>query len=407
MSSGYTSSQPTRPGILTAVGVISIVIASLSLLVDFGSLMFASGVSRFATGPNQTPIAAPAPPSPATAHAEYVGAQGLSAAQRQIVINGLSQLRALSEARQKQLDGLLADVGQQVIHLSAENLTPERIANYATGVQEIPNGSGGPPDDMFILGSGRLQLSDQSAVFFPENSPSPIRSGGGSYTDSSGSHLATEQIAAVEERVQSLCNRAMNDAQLKSLEGELEAASQTLITPSPSVTQAAAQVLTAQSLGDGTIAVTTKSNSMSFGPTGQSFAGVMPMGAAGGPWGGPRTTVTHRDATLLMLDSLLSFLAAGLLLASGIMVMRSAPQSRWMLLIYAIGKMMLVALSCYAIYSIARELNASSLDSQSTAMAWMLIVGGPGIIFPVILLIVMNLKSVREFLYAPTVARIF
>ena len=117
---------------------------------------------------------------------------------------------------------------------------------------------------MFILGSGRLQISDDNAVFFPDNSPSPIRSGGGSYTDSGGTHIATEQIAAIVDRVRNLSNQAINDAQVNSLEAELESTSQTLITPSPSVTQAAAQVLGAQSLPDGTIAVTTKNGSMSF-----------------------------------------------------------------------------------------------------------------------------------------------
>jgi hypothetical protein len=41
------------------------------------------------------------------------------------------------------------------------------------------------------------------------------------------------------------------------------------------------------------------------------------------------------------------------------------------------------------------------------AFAWMMIMGATGLVYPVVLLIVMNLRSVREFLSAPTVSRIF
>src|SRR5580704_1802977 len=258
---------------------------------------------------------------------------------------------------------------------------------------------------MFILGSGRLQISDESAVFFPDNSPSPIRSGGGSYTDSDGTHIATEQIAAIVDRVRNLSNQAITDAQINSLEAELESTSQTLITPSPSVTQAAAQVLGAQSLPDGTIAVTTKNGSMSFAPAGQSFPGVMAGGAMRGNWM-MGTKVPRENATMLMLDAMLSFLAAGFLLACGIVTLRNLPLSRWMHIVYAIAKIMLAGFSCYAIYTMAFAMDSNAPDARATALAWMLIFGAVGAIYPVVLVIVMNLKSVREFLGTATVARI-
>ena len=68
---------------------------------------------------------------------------------------------------------------------------------------------------------------------------------------------------------------------------------------------------------------------------------------------------------------------------------------------------MLAGLSCYAIYSVAAELGANSPDATSTALAWMLIVGATGAIYPMVLLMVMNLRSVREFLGTETVSRIF
>jgi hypothetical protein len=409
MSGGsHFSPYISRPGILTAVGVLSIIVASISLLVDFASVMFAIAVSRVAvsTLPVATIGATPPPPRTNQASVEYVAPQGLSANQRQIVIQGLSQVRTLSEARQKQLDGLLADVGREVVEISPQYLTIERVAAYVTDVREMPSGSGGAADDLFILGSGRLQISDNGAVFFPGNSPSGIRSGGGGYTDASGTHLASAQIAAVVQRVQELCNQAMNDAQVTSLESELESPAQTLIAPSPSVAQAVAQVTSAAAMGDGTVAVTTTNASMSFGPAGQSFAGIVAGGGAR-RWARPRVLVARRDATLLMLDSVLSLAAAGFLLACGIMVLRNSAESRWMLLGYAGGKLALAGLSCYAVHSVAMELGANSPDAESAAMAWTLIVGATGAIYPVVLLIAMNLRSVREFLGAATVGRVF
>jgi hypothetical protein len=108
-----------------------------------------------------------------------------------------------------------------------------------------------------------------------------------------------------------------------------------------------------------------------------------------------------------MLETLLSFVAAGVLLAGGIMLLRNSPLSRWMLLGYAIGKLLLAGLACYAIYSVAMALNASDPDAGSTALAWMLIVAATGVIYPIVLLIVMNLRFVREFLATPTVGRIY
>ncbi len=207
------------------------------------------------------------------------------------------------------------------------------------------------------------------------------------------------------DRVQSLspAGQGMNEPQLKSLEAELESPSQILISPSPSVAEAAAQVQSVQAFGDGTIAVTMHGGSMSFGPTGQMIPGVMAISQT--KWTPP--VVARRDTSLLVLDAVLSLAAAGYLMACGIVLLRNSAVSRWMMMGYAIGKILLGVLSCYSIYQVALGLSARSPDSESTAFAWMMIVGVAGFVFPVLLLIVMNLRSVREFLNAPTVARIF
>jgi len=407
MSGNYYSPYVQRPAILSAVGVLSIVIASISLLVDFGSLSFANVVSRFARATTPASAVTSAPSAPKPAASEYVAPQGLSSAQRQIVIEALQAMHPISDARQKQLDGLLADAGQEVIQISPDNLTADRVTAYVTDVRQMPSGSGGEPDDLFILGSGRLQISDQSAIFFSQDSPSPIRSGGGSYTDSAGqTHLASEQIAGVIGRVQTMCNHAMNDTQQNALAAELAAPAQTLITAGNSVAQAAGQVENAQMLPDGTLAVTTVNGAMSFGPSGQSYPGIVSATVAASPWGkGP--VVVKRDANLMVMDGLLSFVMAGLLLASGIVLMRNSPMAWWMLVGYGIAKLLVTVLSVCAVYSIGMELGGGDSDAQSVAMAWAIILGAPGAVWAVVVLIVMSLRSAREFLSVPTGAGSF
>jgi hypothetical protein len=421
MSGNYYAGQyVSRPGILTSLAIISIIVASVSMLVDFGDLFFSKIVLQFSSRTNASAVAtqnvtAMLPPTGVThtAGSEYVAPQGLSSAQRRIVIDGLEQVRSISADREKELDGLLADVGQSVIRISPDYLTTDRVAAYVTDTRNIPSGSGGAPDDMFILGSGRLQLTDRGAIFFPENSPSPIRSGGGSYTDSAGlQHLASTQIAAVVERVKSLATQPLTDAQISGLEGALQAPGQTIIAPSDSVAEAAAQVISVQILPDGTAAVTTSSTTMSFGPDGQMYPGVMSATQMQGPWGPGRRTgprVDRRDATLLFLDAILSFLGAGFLLACAIMLLRNSAISRWMYIAYGAAKILMVILSCYAVYSVAQEIALAngSPDPGATATAWMLITALPAAALPIAILVVMNLKATREFLGTPVVGRIF
>src|SRR5208282_2385501 len=89
----------TRPGVLTTIGVLSILIASVSLLTDFGGFFFASIVSRVAITTAAAPAVAANPPAAPmqSAETEYVAPDGLSAGQRTIVIQGLGQVRPISD----------------------------------------------------------------------------------------------------------------------------------------------------------------------------------------------------------------------------------------------------------------------------------------------------------------------
>jgi hypothetical protein len=392
-----------RPGVVTAVSVFSIILASVGILVNLGGLVYAMQFQKFSsrvTVPAPPAVVTP-PPAPVAAPSEYIAPDGLSAHDRRIVIEGLSQVQPLSDARRQQIDALLADAGVYVIHLSGDSLTPDRVAANVSGVKQLPDSNGGEPQDVFILGTGRLQVSDRTAVFFKNGEISGIRTKGGSFNG----HIGSGQINAIVEQVQSLCNHAMDDAQVQALAGQLQSGDQKLITPTASVAEAVQQVQSAQVLPDGTVAITTQTDTVSFGPKGEVFPGITQASVFSQPKILP-LNIARRDTTLMNLDCLLGLLISAFLLTIGIMLTRNSALARKLHLGYAVFKLLLVALTCYSWYMVWNEVINNPNNPQpdpNAPFAVMCIFGLPGAIYPIILLIVLNLRSVRQFFAAPVV----
>src|ERR1041384_3569189 len=103
----YSSSAVQRPSIVTAIGVASIIIAAVSIPVN---LLLAGVVMILSKTPAAALVAqihAPAPVSVPTA-TPYVPPNGLSDADRQMILEALGSIRPLNPERLRQLDGFLA-----------------------------------------------------------------------------------------------------------------------------------------------------------------------------------------------------------------------------------------------------------------------------------------------------------
>jgi hypothetical protein len=397
---------PQRPGIITAIGVTSIVIAGMGLLINL--IMFGVAGQFYAMSARNAP--APMIPGPAAPTAvqvgqtsgEYVAPAGLSSSDRAIVIDGLNQVRRISPPRREQLDALLADAGQRVILVSMNGITPERIATYVTSVEQMPSSSG-PPSDIFVLGSGRLEVSDKNAAFFPTSGAS-VRTDGSSYTDASGTHLAATQINAVVGRAMQLAGLGWNSTQMTTFQQELRAPNQTLIASSKSVAQATAQVRSATVLPDGTIGITTNTASISISTTGQTVPGIMAISAPPPQFFG--TQLQRKDVGVWVTATMLALALSVYLLICGILTVRNFSHARLLLLIYCGARILVALLASFAIYRMWSD-PTSGGHTQSEIYAAVSGLGALGAAYPALLLAIFMRRSVREYFATPTVPRLY
>ncbi len=332
---GSQYDERRRPGILTAVGVISIVIASFGLLAAAGGLVqtFIMGtvLSRVARGMTYvpSPTTSPDPTGSTSGAAIDESVAGMSASNRAMVLAEINKRRPLPQPRQEMLEKLLADVGEDAFPFAQSNYTPERIAGSISDAGKLP--SADAQDDgnhYFVLANGRIEVADDHAVFMPS------RRGG--------------QAVRVY--------RAM---------GNTAAA-----PPAPAT---------------------------------------MPF---------TLPTFSKRSLTLSYTSGLLDLVCAVYLMFIGIVVLRDAKAGRVMHLAYAVLKMLLVALAVYASWHWYTDQSKAVLGGGTPmpgttpgAPSWTVGVQAtiwtlPGVIYPLALLIVLNLPFVRAYYRTWTASKV-
>lgn len=167
----YRPVGPGRPGILVAVGVLSIIFGAFGALTGCFSVF-----STFVF--SQVPIPVPVPPStsgPAVFEDYSRSAlDRMAPEKRTAVINVLSRSEPLPEVRRQLLDRLLARAGDDIFTLSDANIDEARILTSlnASGRVADPQGRG---SNYFIVANGRIEISDTDAVFMPQRQGPTIR----------------------------------------------------------------------------------------------------------------------------------------------------------------------------------------------------------------------------------------
>jgi hypothetical protein len=186
----------------------------------------------------------------------------------------------------------------------------------------------------------------------------------------------------------------------------LQTSDQKIITPADSVAQAVAQVRSVQVLADATVAITTDSTSISIGPAGEVAPGIMP--AAGFNLGGAMPQAPRGGTMGMFCEALVSCGLGGFLLTIGILTMKNSPWGRTMHLIYAVLKILAAGAGAYATYVVWIALATSNDPSADTSgeVIWIIIIAAVGMLYPLALLVLMNVRGVREFYKTPVVGRI-
>src|SRR5450432_2803042 len=157
----YQAPEPGRPGILTAVGVMSIVIASLSMMTSCGgvvNMIMMQFIPRGGFVPTTSPATLPAP-------IPVAPAATMPTEQRRIVVSVFNSQVALSPRRQKMLDMLLVQAGSDMFYGS--EISQEDVKKSISETGRLPGANDQPGNDYFVLGTGRIELADDVAVFSP------------------------------------------------------------------------------------------------------------------------------------------------------------------------------------------------------------------------------------------------
>jgi len=177
-----------KPGIITAMGVMSIIVACLSGFASFG-ITFATIVMMAAsrgpatwTPPTPPAQALPSGPNGATA---IVGGIQIDPTQsedgihdenvRPMVMAGMTRARALDENRRQQLDLLLMVAGRSIFPFISPGTQPQTIRANVSDSGRLPSAAAGKKGpDYFIVGTGRVEVYNTHAIFRPDGSPNVV-----------------------------------------------------------------------------------------------------------------------------------------------------------------------------------------------------------------------------------------
>jgi hypothetical protein len=419
---------PGRPGLLTTIGVLCIVVASLSIIASFITgcgAVTAGQLARQSLMPARMGTATPAPGVAMTT--ADAGANGFSVQERAVFINALTRGQPLSPARRQQLDTFLREHGRSVIQPNGV-LIPRTVTGHLGGSgKEYAQDGNGPDYFVFLQGRecnlpGRLKLYDENAVYVPDDTtleklrsaydPSAPPSVAPAYTPTIG--LDPDDASAVVGEIKRKSNNKLNPAQAQSLQMALEQPSYIQwLTPSSTAAGLSSQVKTAIVQSNGTVTVNWANGSKTVCmPDGTISGMTLGTGTATtqptNPFTTPKPITVSRSAVSLgVVEAIGSGIAALLLLTTGILVLRQAPASRWLLLLYSLVK---IALAVTAIVAFSWLYSSLKFPEDSYFnLAWsgdyiqsMSIVGivlaSIGLLFPLVLMVVMaTSKTVKDY----------
>jgi hypothetical protein len=176
---GTMYAPPAKPGVVTAIGVLSIVLASLSIIASAVSsvqaLVQTAFLGSYRVVASVTAARAAAQAAQAAATQPTAAAPlGLAFDERQVVITEMVAQQPLSAARQAQLDDLLAQAGQTVLGLKPGQVSPPVVRMAIVSSSRGRSlGPGQPGPALFETVAGKIELYDGNGVFRPTDKRKP------------------------------------------------------------------------------------------------------------------------------------------------------------------------------------------------------------------------------------------
>ncbi len=422
-----------RPGVITFVGVCSIVVAVISLLTSLGAAVTDLGLvmDAYNSASTRTPaVVLPTVPMPVLVNTggtpERIPTNGLGWADRQSFEDGLQRVRTLTVGQVSQLDELLAENGKKL----AGNMPvlPDQLATSVTGSgrHEMAGTYG---SDYFVLPTGRLELAEDRAVFFPTNGEPSIRGIAiniptPAFGDVPGS-LQPDQIRSIVRTVNQLNGAKIKSAQMKVLITTLQTPAQQIIVPTTDGTDPAYEIISA-STSDGMLQISTRhgntlsafSVSADGTATHSSSSSISATAAASVP------PVINPSAGIAAISlNLLQVLLAIFLLITGIMTLRASPRGRMLHYVYVYLKLptaLATAMVSYWMWASMIQTTlatpapgasptppgAAAVGTAVTATLFGVAPAAVGCIWPIVLIFVLLRKDVQIFYASRTTRRL-
>jgi hypothetical protein len=307
-----------RPGIIIALGVLSIIFSITFGISAIFALLMAIGAAAGPTARASVPAASIVPSWP----------DGIGSGPRAIVLAHISSVHALSQTRQDVLDGFLAQQGEQIDSRLRRLEDPHLVPKIITQIGKSDEGF-----DYVHFTRGKLTLEDTKAIYEPWGT-----------TD-----LITVDFASAD--------------------------------PKPGM--------------------------VNFDPTG----GIGPSGTTTVATT-TRLVISNTSIVLQTVTGVLCGILAALLLVAGVFTVRARPAGRTLHLWWAWLKIVVSLFGAVATYIFWREFIGQTAAASgqpnvattalSTGIVMSLMGLGLAVLYPIAVLIVMHLRSVRNYLSSVT-----
>ena len=405
-----------RPGLVTAIAVLCIVVACLSGITSFAQggyaflfYVMSKTMSAFASMPPTASMAVAPPPGTETLQPGEAGSAD----------NTLQNMLSLDGGRVRELDKLLRAHGRLVFGNDED--TPLTAAIVRSAVQSSsPAGPSDGSSATFTTSEGTVEIFPDHAVF-TSNQGTVIRTSAANNTDSQASSsqvtavnvsvhtspgaasqpanttLDPAEVDRVMTAIQRMSPTPLTKTQLATIRTAISVPNQQLVTPGISTAVTGTQVDP-----NGNVTVTFDSGWMIVGPTGQmvsTFSNRMPFRGFG---------ISGQSAGLVIAEAGASLLLAIYLFIVGILAFRTAGRNGILFKIYAVLKIPLAIFAGVALPWMAYEFATGAVRNAAITPAppapslapfigWGIGIALLGMALPIGLLIALRAPSVREY----------
>jgi hypothetical protein len=404
----YATPTRARPGIITLIGVSAIVVASISFFASGTVGMIALGMmiqtqvantmatatantrmtARVTVGSGNVVVTSSATRSNAPTTSNVVqskfntGPRGLDPQRRANAIDFLVAQHQLTDAQRERLDQLLAKAGKDIF---ANEVTRNSNPNLITESGNLPLADGSAAV-YYVIPSGKLEIYDDRAIFAPGDGPVVRVRADDPLEDEITNALRPAQIDALLNTAQNQTGDKLTPAQLATLKRELSDPDQQVVITGGNN----APMLYATMMPDNSVSIA-GNGFLQIDPNGNVINSTAQMMTAMSKF-----SVRGAATAMTLLDAILSIGLSIYLLVVGILILKQNRRGRGMLTGYALLKIPVAVLAAIGWMWTIQDANAGTLP-PGLVQFWLWMFLAIGLAYPIILLIVVQTRTVREY----------